>query len=109
MNLTTALKILDTYNHFPETRKQQITFLRERGYSSLRGGGLLLECKDEQVRAVVHRVMEEAEQVISEEVQYHRRQMASEEYWQSLYERFNIPEEQREDVSPAELEEMLLE
>ena len=101
-----ALDVLNRYSSFPETREKQAALLRSRGYRCLRGGGLIVECKDKQVRAVAHRVMEEAERIFFEEV---KRERMTEEYYCRLYSTFNIPDSQREDVAPAELEKMLLE
>ena len=108
-HFNTALELLETYRHFPATRGEQVALLRSVGYRSLRGGGPLAKCKDEQIRAVAHRVLEDAEKNICKEVRQTRDEMAREEYWLSLYATFNIPEDQREDISPAELEKRLLE
>ena len=105
----TALELLNTYGNFPETRQEQVALLRSVGYRSLRGGGPLAYCKEEQVRAVAHRLLEDAERVVRQEVRYVIDQIAREDRAQFLYEIFNIPEDQREDISPAELEERLLE
>lgn len=112
MNLNTALEILDRYREFPKKRKEQIVLLRDVvGYEGLKGGGKFPLPEDKQVRAVAHRVMEKAGKVVRAEVKYARDEMAREEYWSSMYNRFNIQEEEREEYgsSPAELEEMLLE
>ncbi|MBI2666140.1 hypothetical protein HYX13_00860 [Candidatus Woesearchaeota archaeon] len=109
VSFDTALRLLDTYKTFPETRTQQVELLQSIGYHYLRGGVHLSRCKDKQVRAVAYRVFKDADKVVLEEVHFLKSQIAREEYWNSLYDNFNIPEEQREDIFPADLEEMLLE
>ncbi len=107
----TALELLDRYRTFPQEREDQIKFLRSIGYEGLKGGGKFPHPRKEQLRAVVYRVLEEAEQVVRDEVQYARDQMAMDDYWNSLYDGFNIPEDEREECgySPADLERMMTE
>lgn len=111
MNFDQAYQILD-YCVIPEKREDRIKLIRIMGYKRLRGGNLLPDCHDRQLRRVAERLFRKAEQEVR---QYWdsvdetiRNEEMLENHQNSLYEMFNIPEEQRDSVTASELEARIL-
>ena len=110
MNLNQAYQILD-YGIIPRNREEQISLIRIMGYTRLRGGNLLQECPDRQLRRVAERLFRKAEKKAHLELNTCLKEMQDEEnaakYHAFLCEIFNIPEELRDTVTISQLEEEL--
>jgi len=111
MNLDQAYKILD-YCVVPEKREDRIKLIKIMGYTRLRGGDLLSDCRDRQLLRVAERLFRKAEGLIHAELKAELREIneeqVQEQYQNSLYAMFNILEEQRDLVTISELEAELL-
>lgn len=110
MKLEQALNILN-YQKAPTTVDDQIALIRVMKYRTLRGGGPIERCSDQQISRVAKRLFRQAEQVVTtywEKIaQEENIEERTTEYHTSLCDTFNIPEEQQPDTSIEELERRL--
>ena len=111
MNLDQAYKILD-YGTVPPTREKQIQLIQTIGYTKVNGVNSLSESPNYQIHKVAQNLFRNAEKKvhqywksIDEEM---KKEQAKEHYENSLYDLFNISEEQRDLVTISELESKLL-
>ncbi|MDP3699110.1 MAG: hypothetical protein Q8R47_05995 [Nanoarchaeota archaeon] len=107
MNLDQAYKILD-YSIVPEKREDRIKLIQIIGYTRLRGGNLLPDCHDRQLRRVAERLFRKAEDKVHAELREINEEEVQEHYENSLYAMFNISEEERAEYTISELEEQLM-
>ncbi|MBU0459716.1 MAG: hypothetical protein KKH52_03670 [Nanoarchaeota archaeon] len=109
MNKKQALEIR-TITNFPRERVDQEEIIQKiMGYSKLRGRPLD-ECSDAQIYTVAKRLYEQAYQPAPREsFGASLLKQVRVDYANHLYEIFNIPEEERAETDPAELEAILLE
>ena len=111
MDIETAEKILE-YGRVPTQAHELIELIQDAGYSKLRGRPLTA-CPSKQLYAVANRLYQEARSTPSTirdaELQEFQAQEWETDWAENLYEMFNIPQNQRDEISPQELEARLLE
>lgn len=106
MNLDQAYKILD-YGAIPLNRTEQIKLIQIMSYTWLKGGDVLSECRDRQLRRVAQRLFKEAESKVHAELNEIRREEEINHYHAFLCDLFNLSEAERENYTISQLEEEL--
>ena len=107
MKIDQAYKILD-YGTIPEDREEQINLIGIMGYTRLRGGNLVQDCPDRQLRRVAERLFRLAEKKADAELKQMHEEEDIAEYHHSLCDYQNIPESRRENYTIKGLEEQLM-
>ena len=108
MNYQQALRLRNHGEPYV-AREDQINFLQEvYGPTAQFNERPLGICSDQQLYAIVKRLYEREAPKVIEEEKWRRIKRVKNDHARHLYEIFNIPSDQQEEVSPSELEAELL-
>ncbi|GEM_PF-6430850 len=108
MNFEQAQRIV-AFGRIPPRREDQVKLLEAAGYTQLRRKPLA-SCGDSQIFTATQRIYHQATEVYRAKQEKLRLDLdqVTRDYARRLYETFNIPESQRNQISPSELEQQLL-